>query len=94
MNSQQVLFPDYTEFYGYYDNNDFENAASVLLRLLKIMCTQPQIHEDYQLPSITHFLEAASQGPAMTYEAFEHLLKGLLAACLSGKLIDTRIVAN
>jgi hypothetical protein len=94
MNTQDVLLPDYVEFLGFYENGQFENAASVFLKLLKIMCTHPQIHEDYQLPSISHFLKVASKGPNLTFEAFEHLLKSFLAACKAGKLIDTRIVSN
>jgi hypothetical protein len=94
MNTQDVLFPDYVEFSGYYKNEDFKNAASVFLKLLKIMCSNPQVHEEYQLSSLAHFIKAASNGPDITFEAFEHLLRGFLTACQSGKLIDTRIVSN
>ncbi len=94
MNTQEVLLPDYIEFSGYFNTQDYVNAANVVLKLLRVMCSNPQINEDYQLPSITHFLKSAASGPEITFEGFEYLLRGLLSACISGKLTDTRIISN
>lgn len=92
--SEEVLFGDYVEFIGYFNNADYRNAAQVMLHLLRLMCTNPQVNEEYQLPSLTHFLKEAAKGPEITFEGFEYLLRGFLAAYQSGKLRDTRIVAN